>query len=72
MIFVVLIPMVVGPAIGDIACQISNMTIVEYGVEKLVPSTSMFLFASIVGVLVLVPLFLLSKKKAFTVVEDNK
>ncbi len=72
MIFVVLIPMVVGPAIGDIACQISNMTIVEYGVEKLVPSTSMFLFASIVGVLVLVPIFLLSKKKAFTVVENNK
>lgn len=65
MIFVVLIPMVVGPAIGDIACQISNMTIVEYGVEKLVPSTSMFLFAAIVGVLVFVPLFILSKKKAF-------
>ena len=65
MIFVVLIPMVVGPAIGDIACQISNMTIVEYGVEKLVPSTSMFLFAAIVGMLVLVPLFILSKKKAF-------
>ena len=69
MIFVVLIPMVVGPAIGDIACQISNLTIVEYGVEKLVPSTSMFLFASVVGILVLVPLFILAKKKAFDTVE---
>ncbi len=69
MIFVVLIPMVVGPAIGDIACRISNLTIIEYGVEKLVPSTSMFLFASIVGVLVLIPLFLLSKKKAFQTID---
>ncbi len=65
MIFAVLIPMVVGPMIGDIACQISNLTIVEYGVEKLVPSTSMFLFASIVAVFVFVPIILLSKKNAF-------
>ena len=65
MIFAVLIPMVVGPMIGDIACQISNLTIVEYGVEKLVPSTSMFLFAAIVAVFVFVPIILLSKKNAF-------
>ncbi len=69
MIFAVLIPMVVGPAIGDIACQISNLTIVEYGVEKLVPSTSMFLFAAIVGILVFIPIILLSKKKAFSTTE---
>ena len=65
MIFAVLFPMVVGPMIGDIACQISNLTIVEYGVEKLVPSTSMFLFAAIVAVFVFVPIILLSKKNAF-------
>lgn len=65
MIFAVLIPMVVGPMIGDIACQISNLTIIEYGVEKLVPSTSMFLFAAIVAVFVFVPIILLSKKNAF-------
>ncbi len=65
MIFAVLIPMVVGPAIGDIACRTSNLTIIEYGVEKLVPSTSMFLFASIVAVFVFVPIILLSKKNAF-------
>ncbi|MBQ7046867.1 MAG: MFS transporter [Oscillospiraceae bacterium] len=65
MIFAVLIPMVVGPAIGDIACRISNLTIVEYGVEKLVPSTSMFLFAAVVAVLVFVPIILLAKKGAF-------
>ena len=65
MIFAVLIPMVVGPMIGDIACQISNLTIVEYGEEKLVPSTRMFLFAAIVAVFVFVPIILLSKKNAF-------
>ncbi len=69
MIFTVLIPMVVGPAIGDIACQISNLTIVEYGVEKLVPSTSMFFFAAIVGIFVFIPIVLLAKKKAFKTID---
>ncbi len=62
MIFSVLIPMVVGPWIGDIACRTSNLTIIEYGVEKLVPSTSMFLFAAVVAVFVFVPIVLLAKK----------
>ncbi len=65
MIFFVLIPMVVGPAIGDLACKLSNMTIEEYGVEKIVPSESMFLFASIVSILVIIPILILAKKKAF-------
>lgn len=65
MIFVVLIPMIVGPAIGDIACRSSNITIMEYGVEKLVPSTSMFFWAAIVAIFVLVPVLILAKKKAF-------
>ena len=65
MIFVVLIPMIVGPALGDIACRSSNITIVEYGVEKLVPSTSMFFYAAIVTIFVLVPMLILAKKKAF-------
>lgn len=62
MIFAVLIPMVVGPWIGDIACRTSNLTIIEYGVEKLVPSTSMFLYAAVVAVFVFVPILLLAKK----------
>ena len=66
MIFVVMLPMVVGPFIGDVACRISNLTIEEYGVEKLVPSTSMFIFAAAVGVLTVIPIGILAKKKAFT------
>lgn len=65
MIFAVLIPMVVGPWIGDIACRTSNLTIIEYGVEKLVPSTSMFLYAAVVAVFVFVPILLLAKKGCF-------
>ena len=63
MIFFVLIPMVLGPAIGDIACRSSMITYInEYGVETIVPAKSMFLFAAIVSVLALIPLFFLIKK----------
>ncbi|MBE6774577.1 MAG: MFS transporter [Ruminococcaceae bacterium] len=62
MIFCVLIPMVVGPWLGDIACRTSNFTIIEYGEEKLVPSTSMFFYAAIVALLIFVPLYLLMGK----------
>lgn len=63
MIFFVLIPMVVGPWLGDIAIRSSNFTIMEYGEPKEVPSTSMFFYASIVALLIFVPLFLLTKKE---------
>ena len=70
MIFFVLIPMVLGPAIGDIACRNSMITYInEYGVETIVPAKSMFLYAAIVSVLTLVPLFFLIKK-GFKVEEE--
>ncbi len=63
MIFFVLIPMVVGPWLGDIAIRSSNFTIEEYGELKTVPSTSMFFYAAIVALLIFVPLYLLMGKK---------
>ena len=70
MIFFVLIPMVLGPAIGDIACRSSAITYInEYGVETIVPAKSMFLYAAIVSVLTLVPLYFLIKK-GFKVEEE--
>jgi hypothetical protein len=70
MIFFVLIPMVLGPAIGDIACRSSAITYInEYGVETIVPAKSMFLFAAIVSIITLIPLFLLIKK-GFKVEEE--
>ncbi|MBR2315841.1 MAG: MFS transporter [Clostridia bacterium] len=70
MIFTVLIPMVVGPWLGDLACRNSAVTYInEYGVDTIVPSKSMFLYAAIVSVFVLAPLFLLIKK-GFAVEEE--
>lgn len=72
MIFMVLIPMVVGPFLGDMACRNSAVTYVnEYGVDTIIPSKSMFLYASIVAVLVLVPLFFVLKK-GFEVKEEQE
>ena len=72
MIFVVLIPMVVGPLLGDMACRNSAVTYTnEYGVETLVPSGSMFLYAAIVAVFVIVPLLFLIKK-GFTVDSEGE
>lgn len=63
MIFAVLIPMIVGPAIGDLAAKINNFKYMnEYGVEIIAPSTSMFLYAAAVAVLVFIPLLVLIKK----------
>ena len=63
MIFTVLLPMVIGPALGDLACRNSAITYAnEFGVETIVPSSSMFLYAAIVSVFVVVPMIFLIKK----------
>ena len=63
MIFVVLLPMVVGPAIGDIACRNAGATYTnEYGVETIVPDATMFLYSAIIAILVFIPLLILKKK----------
>lgn len=63
MIFTVLIPMVLGPYLGDLACRNSAVTYMnEYGVETIVPSKSMFVYAAVVSVFVLLPLYFLIKK----------
>ncbi len=63
MIFTVLLPMVIGPVIGDMACQKAAQTIInEVGAEVIVPAKNMFLWAGIVCVFALPPLYLLIKK----------
>ncbi len=71
-IFFVLIPMVVAPALGVIAIRSSNFTIMEYGEPKEVPSTSMFFYAAVVALLIFVPLFLLTRKEPGTNKNNNK
>ena len=70
MIFTVLLPMVIGPVLGDLACRNSAITYAnEYGVETIVPSSSMFLYAAIVSVFVVIPMIFLIKK-GFKVEEE--
>ena len=72
MIFAVLIPMVVGPVIGDAACQKAAQTIInEANAEVIVPAKDMFLWAGMVGIFSLVPLYFLIKK-GFDIEESNK
>ena len=70
MIFFVLIPMVVGPAIGDYACRSAGATYQQVNIiagEEVitnmdVPDAKMFLYSAVVAALVFVPLFLLRKR----------
>lgn len=63
MIFYVLIPMVVGPYIGDLAIQSSTRTYMnEYNVETPLPTEHMFLAAAVIAVFVFIPLIFLWKK----------
>lgn len=68
MIFAVMLPMVIGPVIGDKACQSAAHTILnEVGAEVIVPAKNMFLWAGIVCVLALIPLYFLIRKGVDTV-----
>ncbi len=63
MIFTVLLPMVIGPVIGDMACQRAAQTIInEVNAEVIVPAKDMFLWAGLVCILGLIPLYFLIKK----------
>lgn len=63
MIFTVLVPMIVGPFLGDMACQYAaETTINDAGAELIIPSKLMFLWAGAVCILALIPLYFLIKK----------
>ncbi|MGN0468322.1 MAG: MFS transporter [Acutalibacteraceae bacterium] len=63
MIFYVLIPMILGPAIGSFASANSGITYIdEYNIEQVAPTSHMFLYAAIVSVFVFIPLVFLIKK----------
>ncbi|MBQ5969327.1 MAG: MFS transporter [Clostridia bacterium] len=63
MIFYVLLPMVIGPKLGELAALGSSVHYKDdYGVEQILPTSNMFLYAVAVAVLILVPLVFLVKK----------
>ncbi len=63
MIFTVLLPMVIGPVIGDWACQSAAQTILnEANAEVIVPAKNMFLWAGVVCIFAVIPLYFLIRK----------
>lgn len=63
MIFAVLLPMIVGPAIGSAVIRGSDSTYVELGVVKTVPTPSIFLAAAAVLLLVIIPVIILRRRE---------
>lgn len=61
MIFAVMLPMIIGPAIGAAVIKGGESTYVELGQVKTVPTPGIYLAAALVLVLVLIPIFLLKK-----------
>lgn len=62
MIFAVMLPMVIGPAIGAAVIKGSDSTYIELGQVKTVPTPGIYLAAAAVLMLVFIPIFLLKKK----------
>ena len=63
MIFAVMLPMVIGPAIGAAVIKGSDSTYIELGQVKTVPTPGIYLAAAAVLMLVFIPIFLMKKKE---------
>lgn len=63
MIFAVMLPMVIGPAIGAAVIKGSDSTYIELGQVKTVPTPGIYLAAAAVLMLVFIPILLLKKKE---------
>ncbi len=63
MIFLVMLPMVLGPYIGAVAIKNSALTYVELGVEKTVPTPLIFLLGAIVELVAVIPVIILKRRK---------
>ena len=62
MVFAVLLPMVIGPAIGSWAIKNSDSTHIDLGVTKHVPTPSIFLASGVVLLMILIPLWFLKRR----------
>ncbi|MBP2241781.1 MFS family permease [Cytobacillus eiseniae] len=63
MIFFIMIPMVIGPFIGSTIIKNSQFTYTdEFGISQLVPTPEIYLGGAIIGLLALIPIFLILKR----------
>ncbi len=63
LVFVVLIPMIIGPTLGELAIRNSDVTYLnEFNELVLVPNNGIFIMAGIVGLFLIVPLWITLRK----------
>lgn len=62
MIFLFFIPGIIGPTLGNIAAKNSDITYMQNGAVKVLPTESMFLYAAIVAMLIFIPMLPFLKK----------
>lgn len=62
MIFAVMLPMVIGPAIGSLVIKNSDSTFIDLGVVKHVPTPSIFLASGVVLLLIIVPIVFMKRR----------
>lgn len=63
MLFAVLLPMIIGPAIGSAVIKGGDLSYVELGVTKTVPTPGIFLAAAAVLLVTLVPVLILNRRE---------
>lgn len=63
MIFAVMLPMIIGPFIGAAVIKNSPSTYVDLGIQKSVPTPSIFLASAIVLLFVFIPILLLKRRE---------
>lgn len=72
MIFLFFIPSIIGPTLGNIATKNSNVTYMENGAEKVLPTEAMFLYAAIVATLIFIPMLAFLKKDRERALKEKK
>lgn len=72
MIFLVFLPKIIGPTLGNIAAKNSDVTYMENGAEKVLPTEAMFLYAAVVAVLIFIPMLAFLKKDKERVLKENQ
>ena len=72
MIFLVFAPRIIGPTLGNIAAKNSEVTYMENGAVKVLPTESMFLYAAIIAILIFIPMLAFLKKDKERALKEEK
>ncbi len=72
MIFLFFVPSIIGPTLGNIAAKNSDVTYMENGAEKVLPTEDMFLYAAVVAILIFLPMLAFLKKDKAKALKENK